>query len=90
MLTLAAASVLSVVAGAALAQEGRRTNETTAGLSPSLVGTQISVGQGTYTVPAVPVASQGPYALTGPRSTSTQQGRWIDAGQGRVFLPAGQ
>jgi len=60
-------------------------------------GTRLTVGQENYTMPALPASASEPnvYALTGDETGARTpdigqggNGRWIEAGQGRVYIPA--
>jgi hypothetical protein len=60
-------------------------------------GTRLTVGQENYTMPALPASASEPsvYALTGdetgartPDVGQGANGRWIEAGQSRIYIPA--
>jgi hypothetical protein len=98
------AAMLGAAAGAAgcSSQSGvaPRAQADVGGAQAVAAGTRLTVGQENYTMPALPAsasAEPAPYALTGdetgaggrtPDIGQGANGRWIEAGQGRVYIPA--
>jgi hypothetical protein len=78
-------------------QQARRPAPADRGYPTSLVGQRLTGVQGDVYLPAAPPAVERPYALTGDdtanydrtnRDFTGTTGRWVEAGQGRVWIPA--
>src|SRR3954454_1600557 len=66
------------------------------GYPTGLVGQRLAGVQGDVTIPAAPPAVEHPYALTGDETAGYERtnreftgptGRWVEVGQGRVWVP---
>lgn len=97
--TLAGACAALVV-GTACASAGDQTARRPAadrGYPTGLVGQRLAGVQGNVTLPAAPAVVERPYALTGDETAGYDRtnrdftgptGRWVEVGQGRVWVPA--
>jgi hypothetical protein len=95
-LALAGAATLAAAGCSAQSGMAPRAGADVGGAQAVAAGTRLTVGQENYTMPALPASASepSPYALTGdetggrtPDVGQGANGRWIEAGQSRIYIP---